>query len=128
MKPAARFFKVLIRICGGGDLVLGVAFWLCNTRSFIRLHIGLGIAVVVSLWILAGIAWRNGARGGVVAFAAVWGALTWILGFTQARLLPGSSHWLVAVLHLIVGLAAIALGGRLARTVGARSIQSKASA
>ena len=109
-------------------MVLGVALWQCNTRPFTRLHIGLGIAVVVSLWILAGIAWRNGARRGVVAFAAVWGALTWILGFTQARLLPGSFHWVVAVLHLIVGLTAIALGGRLARTVGTRSIQSKASA
>jgi hypothetical protein len=121
MKPAARFFKVLIRICGGGALVLGLAFWLRYTPFFIRLHIGLGIAVVVSLWILAGIAWRNGACRGVAAFAAVWGALIWILGVTQARLLPGSFHWVVAVLHLIVGLTAIALGGRLARAVGAHS-------
>jgi hypothetical protein len=128
MKPAARFFEVLIRICGGGALVLGLAFWLGYARSFTRLHIWLGIAVVLSLWILAGIAWRNGTRRGVVALAAVWGALTWILGITQARLLPGSFHWVVAVLHLIVGLTAIALGSRLSRTVGARSIQSKASA
>ena len=98
-------------------MVLGLAFWMGYARSFSRMHIWLGIAVVLSLWILAGIAWWNGARRGVVAFAVVWGALTWILGFTQARLLPGSFHGLVAVLHLMVGLTAIALGGRLARTV-----------
>jgi hypothetical protein len=121
MKPAARFLNVLIRICGGGAFALGIAFWLGYSRSFTRLHIWLGIAVVLSLWILAGIAWRSGTHRGVVAFAAVWGALTWILGLTQARLLPGSFHWVVAVLHLIVGLTAIVLGGRLARTVGARA-------
>jgi hypothetical protein len=114
MNTAAQFFKILIHMCGGGALILGLAFWLGNSRG---LHIGLGIAVVVSLWVLAGIAWKNRARTSLVAFAAGWGALTWVLGVTQRQLLPGSLHWVVAVVHLLFGAIAIAVGSRLASAI-----------
>jgi hypothetical protein len=126
MNTAARFFKIIIHGCGGGALILGLAFWLGYGRSFTQLHIRLGIAVVVSLWVLAGIAWRTGERTSLVAFAAGWGALTWVLGVTQRQLLPGSLHWVVAVVHLLFGVIAIAVGSRLASAVGSRSIQSSA--
>ena len=136
MITAARFFKILISLCGAGALLLGLAFWLGYGRSFTQLHIRLGIAVVVLLWVLAGIAWSRGARVGLVAFAVGWGALTWVLGITQRQLLPGSLHWVVAVIHLLVGVIAIAVGSRLASAVeslvraksSARSIQSRARA
>lgn len=128
MKAAARFFEVLIRICGGCALILGLALWAGYGRSFIQLHIGLGIAVVVSLWVLTGMAWRSGARISLVAFAAGWAAVTWALGFAQHRMLPGSLHWLVAVAHLLVGMIAIATGSRLAGTMGSRSTQSSVRA
>lgn len=124
MNTAARFFMILIHMCGGGALTLGLSFWLGDNRS---LHIGLGMAVVVSLWVLAGIAWRNGARTSIVAFAAGWGALTWLFGVTQGQVLPGSLHWVVAVVHLLFGVIAIAVGSNLASAVGSRSIQSSTS-
>jgi hypothetical protein len=131
MNTAARFFEIIIRICGGGALILGLAFWLGYGRSFTQLHIRLGMAVVLSLWVLAGIAWKTGERASLVAFAAGWGALTWVLGVTQPQLWPGSLHWVVAVVHLLFGMIAIAVGSRLASAVGslaraqsrARSIQ-----
>jgi hypothetical protein len=126
MKTAAQSLKTLIRICGGGALILGLASWLGYGRSFTQLHMGLAIALVVSLWVLAGIAWRNGVRISIVAFAAGWGALTWVLGVTQGRVLAGSLHWVVAVVHLVFGVISIAVGSNLASAVGSRSIQSTA--
>jgi hypothetical protein len=39
---------------------------------------------------------------------------------TQAGLLPGSSHWVIQVVHLLIGMAAVgsgeAIGGRLRRS------------
>lgn len=126
MNTAAQFFKTLIRICGGAALILGLAFWLGYGWSFTRLHMDLGMTVVVSLWVLAGLGWRNGAPAGLVAFAAAWGVLTWFVGFNQLTLLPGSLHWVVAVVHLLLGVTSIALGIRLAAARSPSSMQSRA--
>jgi hypothetical protein len=34
---------------------------------------------------------------------------------TQAQLLPGSFHWIIQVLHLLVGIVALGLADSLAR-------------
>jgi hypothetical protein len=120
MNTPARLFNVLIRVCGAGALALGLAFWLGYATSLTQLHIGFGIGLVVSLWALAVIAWRNTARSGLVAFAAAWGLVTWIFGVTQIRILPGPFHWIVQVVHLAVAVVAIALGDRLAKAVPER--------
>jgi hypothetical protein len=114
MITVTQFFKILIRVCGGAALALGLAFWVGYAWSFTRLHMDLGMAVVVSLWLLAGIGWRNGAHPAFVAFAAAWGVLTWFVGFNQLGLLPGSMHWVIAVVHLFLGVTSVALGSRLA--------------
>ena len=121
MQMTARFLEALLRLCGTAALILGLAFWLGYGRSFTLLHIRLGIAVVVILWVLAGLAWRAGARLGLVAFAVGWGVLVWQLGVNQGQLLPGAFHWVVAVAHLLVGMIAIGLGERLARASKTRS-------
>src|SRR5262245_7252792 len=117
MNTPARLFNILIRVCGAGALVLGFAFWLGYARSLTQLHMLRGIGVVRALCGLAASAWRSSARGGLVAFAAAWGLLTWMLGVTQMRILPGSLHWIVQVVHLGVGMVAIALGNRLAKAI-----------
>jgi hypothetical protein len=39
------------------------------------------------------------------------------LGMAQLRLLPGSLHWLIQSVHLVVGLLAMGLGHALARAI-----------
>jgi hypothetical protein len=78
----------------------------------------LGLVLVLSLWLIAALALRAGVQPGLVALAAVWGRVVPTLGLTQDRLLPGSLHWLIQLLHLAVGLTAIGLG-RTARPPGA---------
>jgi hypothetical protein len=52
--------------------------------------------------------------------AIVWGLVVPILGLNQDRLLVGSAHWVIEVLHLLVGLGAVGLAERLARAIKAR--------
>ena len=43
-----------------------------------------------------------------------------VLGLTQTRLLTGSAHWLIEVLHLLVGVAAVGMAEGLAARVKER--------
>jgi hypothetical protein len=72
---------------------------------------------VLTLWTLAFLAWRAGVRPGFVALAIVWGLIVPILGLTQTQLLPGDAHWLIRVLHLLVGIGAMGLGQALATRI-----------
>ena len=96
-------------------LILGILFWTGNATSLVLVHMGLGILAVLSLWTLgAAIASTKGGIGLAIG-AFVWGILVAALGLTQGTLLAGSTHWVIQVLHLLVGLAAIGLGEMLAR-------------
>ena len=106
----------LVRVVGTILLLLGIVFWTGNALALIRLHIMLGMALVLLLWLLALLAARAGVRLRLVALALVWGAIVPVLGMTQSRLLPGSAHWVIRLLHLLVGMVAISLG----ESLGAR--------
>jgi hypothetical protein len=54
---------------------------------------------------------------GLVALAIVWGLVVPILGVHQNQLLPGSLHWVIQGLHLLVGTVAMGLGNRLASRI-----------
>jgi hypothetical protein len=51
----------------------------------------------------------------LVAAAVAWGLIAPILGLTQANLLDNNWHWVIQVVHLLVGLAAIGTGEGLAQ-------------
>jgi thiamine transporter ThiT len=106
-----------IRIAGTAALVLGLAFWTGKLSGLINLHQALGAGVVLCLWALAILAYRKGVTLGLVAGVAVWGLLTVALGVSQTGLLVGEFHWLVQVIHLILGLGAIAMGAVMARQI-----------
>jgi hypothetical protein len=56
---------------------------------------------------------------GLAASVAVMGLIVLVLGMSQNSLVPGGAHWIIQVLHLLLGMAAVgmaeALGGRLRR-------------
>ncbi len=120
MRTVTTIVQVLVRVCGLALVTLGLLFWTGNARGLIPLHMLLGLVLVLALWTLAGLAARAGAPIGLVALAVVWGLIVPALGLTQAQLLPGSAHWVIQVLHLLVGLGAIAQAEGLARRIKAR--------
>jgi uncharacterized protein YacL len=108
--------RMLVRACGVVVLVLGLLFWLGDApRSLVPIHMLLGIVLVLALWVLAYMGARVGVSKGLVVTAVVIGLLTAYIGAAQGSLLPDPSvHWIVQVVHLILGMAAIGVGEALA--------------
>jgi hypothetical protein len=110
MMTAVRVFLGLSLAAGALALVLGLGLWWGVFAGLLTWHMGLGLTLVVSLWVLAALAWRRTRRIGPSALAIVWSIAVVALGVTQGRLLPGSAHWIVQVAHLLsagvtIGLA-----------------------
>ena len=117
MKTANPVFNWLIRVTGLFQLILGVIFWLNQNDTLIPFHMLVGTIFVISLWIMAFLAARSGVSWKLTSLAFVWGLIVIILGVTQTGILPGSFHWLIDVLHLLLGLGAIGLGEALSARI-----------
>jgi len=124
MKNAIVAVQMLIRLTGLIQLILGVFFWMGIAANLVQVHTAVGGLFVLLLWIMAILAIRSGTNKGLAISMIVWGAVVLGLGMTQVDLLPGSSHWVIEALHLLVGVAAIgqaeALGARLKRAGAAK--------
>jgi hypothetical protein len=77
----------------------------------------LGITLVLALWSLAVLGVVARVTFALVALVFFWGLFMPALGITQTQLVPGSTHVVIQVLHLLVGIAAIGLGDTLARQI-----------
>ncbi|MBV9259186.1 MAG: hypothetical protein JO215_14320 [Ktedonobacteraceae bacterium] len=98
-------------------LILGVLNWVgLFPDSLIAIHMILGIIVVLSLWVLGGAIATTPGGIGLAIGAFVLGLITFILGLTQKQLLPdpNSAHWVIQVVHLLLGLSAIGMGEAIA--------------
>ena len=127
MKIATTVLQTLVRLAGLTLIVLGVLFWTGHALTLIPVHMLVGFVLVLSLWALAILAARAGVHPAFVALAIVWGLIVPILGLTQQRLLPGDAHWVIQVLHLLVGLGAIGQAeGLAARIKGRQPFRARA--
>jgi hypothetical protein len=120
MQIATTTAQWVVRLTGATQVALGLLFWNGRALTLVPVHMMVGLGFVLGLWVLAGLAARAGVRPGLVLVAALWGIAVLALGITQGRLLPGPAHWVVAVLHLLVGFAAMALAALLAAQIGKR--------
>ena len=120
MRSTITAIQMGIRVVWLVQLALGVLFWTGNATGLVDLHQLLGILLVLALWTQAVLAARAGVEPRLVAVAAVWGLLVAIVGLTQTSLLTGSLHWLVQVIHLLLGIGLIGLAERLATGAKAR--------
>jgi hypothetical protein len=120
MRSTISAIQMGIRAAWVVQLVLGVLFWTGNALGLVDLHQLLGILLVLALWTQAVLAARAGVESRLVAAAAVWGLIVAIVGLTQTSLLTGSLHWLIQVIHLLLGLGLIGLAEQLATRAKAR--------
>lgn len=117
MRTSTSVALWVVRITGVLQLVLGALFWTGNAGSLVPVHMLSGSILVIGLWFLAYQAISTGAAPGLGFVAILWGLLTVALGMTQTQILPGSFHWVVQVLHLLVGLGAMGLADNAARRI-----------
>jgi hypothetical protein len=113
MNTAINLLRWLVRLCFIVLLILGITFWTGHGLSLIPVHMTIGIVLVVSLWLTSIIGAFARVPLGLVALGLVWGAITIWLGATQMSLLPGSAHWVIQVLHLLVGMGAVGINERI---------------
>ncbi len=92
-------------------LVMGILFWTGNVQNLIPIHMLIGILVVLCLWVIGLVqGFIKGASFGLALASFILGLALAIVGLYQTRWLPGPSHWIIQVVHLLLGLSAIGLG------------------
>lgn len=130
MRTTTTVAQMIVRLFGLILLALGITFWSGHALQLVNTHMLIGVLFVLALWTLAGIAAAAHQSGGFVALGFVWGIVVLALGMTQRTLMPGSGHWVIQVLHLLVGLAAMGIGENLAKRIksSARFVGAPASA
>ena len=114
MRRVTAVTRWIVRVAGLIQILLGLSFWTGHALSLVPVHMAVGMVVVLGLWATAVFAARAGAHPGLVALAIALGLVLPIVGVTQGRLLPGSLHWVIQVVHLLLGLGALRMADGLA--------------
>jgi hypothetical protein len=118
METAVKAARITIRLTGSLQIILGVLFWVGLLKALVPVHILSGVILVVGLWVLSILAARAGVKPVQVGLALVWGLVALLLGLTQKMLLIGPAHWIIQVMHLLVGMGAIGMAETLAPRIG----------
>ncbi|MFN8536935.1 MAG: hypothetical protein U0232_05610 [Thermomicrobiales bacterium] len=122
MKTTVTILQQMVRLAGVLQIALGLLFWAGYALDFIGIHMLLGLLLVLLLWVLAGMAAWARVSPALAALAIAWGLGTPILGMSQAQLLPGAAHWVIQLVHFLVGLVALSFAETLARRLRTREL------
>ncbi|HET7930536.1 MAG TPA: hypothetical protein VFL63_04000 [Rhodanobacteraceae bacterium] len=126
MKSAIIVARAVLGSSGVLLLLLGIAFWTGHALTLIPLHMALGAVLVLSMWMLAALGFYTRTATPLAVVVLVWSLIVPWLGMMQTQLLPGGAHWVIRALHLLVGIAAMGLGGVLAKRLMARQARDVA--
>ena len=106
----ARILQIIVGLAGLCALVLGLVIWIVNI-DLTDIHMLVGLFVTLGLLVMSIIALT--ARGlriwGTVGI--VYAIVVLIFGVSQSTMLVGHLHWLIQMLHMLVGIGAIVLTG-----------------
>ena len=111
----------IIRLVGLAALVLGIVLWTGNGYAYLRLHMWLGFVITFVLLLLVVISLVSRIGPVLPLLALVWAVVLPVVGIAQLRIVLGPNHWVIQVVHLILGLGAIGF----AETLGARSLRQR---
>jgi hypothetical protein len=106
-----RIGSAVLTVAGLLALISGLLFWTGTALNLMTLHMLLGFLAVGALWVI-GLA-QAFSQGGswVVAFCAlIVGAAMMVIGMMQSSLMVGEFHWVVQLIHLLLGLLTIGIG------------------
>lgn len=100
----------ILRITFLVSLVLGLMLWSGRGYEYLRLHMWLGFAITFALLLLAVIALIARVKPVLPVIAFLWAALLPVIGIAQLKIMPGPNHWVIRVIHLLLGIGSIGLG------------------
>jgi hypothetical protein len=106
-----RIASAVLTLAGLLALILGLLFWTGTALNLMSLHMLLGFLAIGALWVI-GVAQVFAPRGSwiIAACALIVGAVMIVIGMTQSSLLIGRFHWVIRVIHLVLGLLTIGIG------------------
>ncbi len=116
-----RLISVISRLALMITMVLGLAFWLAQALAwggllillanigFPNTHEWFGTLGVLGLLILGIVALSTRGSRFMGAGSILYALLVPIFGMTQTLILEGNLHWLIRVMHLLVGIGAMML-------------------
>src|SRR5512147_3210614 len=106
-----RIASVVLSFAGLLALILGLLVWTNRGLSLVQMHMLLGLLAVGALWVIGvGQAFSSGGSWFIAASALVVGAAMIVLGLTQSGLMLGTFHWVIQVVHLVLGVLVIGMG------------------
>ncbi|HEY7212830.1 MAG TPA: hypothetical protein VH477_21305 [Bryobacteraceae bacterium] len=117
MHPFTRALLWILRIAFLAALALGLALWTGHGYQYLKFHMWIGFAMTFDLLLLAVAGFLARVPPVLPLITVLWAAAMPFVGIWQMRAVPGSNHWIVQVLHLILGLGAIGLGEALSKRV-----------
>ena len=116
-----KIAQMIVRVCGVLLILLGIAFWIGRGLRYVNVHMLLGIILVLALWYMGIRALTLGMNAGLAITALIWGLIVIGFGSSQQSIMPGSLHWIIQVIHLLLGLVAIGLAEMLGRASARRA-------
>jgi hypothetical protein len=119
MRTTTMVAQMLLRTLGLILIVLGLLFWAGSALTLVNLHMLIGILFVLTLWLLSGLAAAARLPIGLVITGIILGLVVAGFGMTQRTMMIGSAHWVIRVVHLLLGLGAMGLGERMAKGIRA---------
>ena len=106
-----RYAAAILTLAATLALVFGLLYWAGIAVHLMTMHMPLGFLSVAALWAI-GIA-QAVVKGGswlIAAGAVIVGAITIVFGVLHAALMAGEFHWIIQVVHLVLGMLTIGLG------------------
>lgn len=114
MNTTITVARWIVRVAGIVGLILGLVFWSGNGYALLKAHEGLGYLVTAGLLLLGILGFVRRLPPALPLLAVVWALAVPAIGSMQMRLLPGSAHWVIQVIHLLLGVGAIGLAEAIA--------------
>lgn len=108
------------RIIGVIALILGIILWTGSTRP-LGIHILTGFIMSVTMLLIGLMGFFARVKPGLPVIAIAWAFLLPYIGFAQFKLLPGASHIVIQVIHLLIGICAIGIAEALAAKIKRRA-------
>ena len=106
-----RIAAAVLSLAGLLALILGLLFWTGAALNLLQMHMLLGLLAVGALLVIGiGQAFSKGGSWIIAVGTLVVGVATIVIGMVQASLMVGEFHWVIQVVHLLLGLLTIGMG------------------
>lgn len=105
MNSARKAVLPLFRLFGVTQVVLGVLFWTGRALDLTPLHMAVGMLFILTYFYLVATA-KLAPKG--LTLALLLGLIIPVFGMMHARFVIGPMHWTIQVLHLLLGVVAMA--------------------